>query len=141
MQPGIVHILRELGHEVYDFKNPPLLPGEVDFLSNGFHWSDIDPNWLTWSCNRYREALTHPLAEAGFESDFAGMQWADVGIMLLPCGRSANTEAGWMKGAGKTVYVLQLDPAEPELMYKIYDGIIVTIDELIRTVGRVQKRA
>jgi len=133
-QPGIVHILRELGHEVYDFKNPPS-------GIKGFAWSDIDPGWLHWSANRFREALTHPLAEKGFESDFLGMRWAEVGIMLLPCGRSANTEAGWMKGAGKTVYVLQLDPQEPELMYKLYDGLITSIDELIRTVGRIAKTA
>lgn len=51
------------------------------------------------------------------------MQWADVCVMVLPCGRSANTEAGWMKGAGKRVMVYSPEKQEPELMYKIYDFV------------------
>jgi hypothetical protein len=58
------------------------------------------------------------------------MKWADCCVMVLPCGRSANTEAGWMKGAGKKVYVFSPTKQEPELMYKIHDGIISSTDEL-----------
>ena len=36
-QQDVVDILRDLGHEVYDFKNPPHGNG-------GFQWSDIDPD-------------------------------------------------------------------------------------------------
>lgn len=39
-QQDVVNILRDLGHEVYDFKNPPHGNG-------GFKWSDIDPNCST----------------------------------------------------------------------------------------------
>jgi len=35
------------------------------------------------------------------DSDFNGMKWAEICVMVLPCGRSANTEAGWMKGFGR----------------------------------------
>ena len=31
------------------------------------------------------------------------MQEADFCVLLLPCGRSAHSEAGWMKGNGKKV--------------------------------------
>ena len=116
-QQGVVGHLRHIGHEVYDFKNPP-------HGNSGFAWSDIDPNWEQWTSEEYVKALSHPLAEAGFKSDMDGMIWADCCVMVLPCGRSANTEAGWMKGAGKEVYVYQPIPQEPELMYKIYDGVI-----------------
>ena len=58
------------------------------------------------------------------------MKWADCCVMVLPCGRSANTEAGWMKGVGKKVYVFSPIKQEPELMYKIHDGIITDLDEL-----------
>ena len=74
-------------------------------------------------------------AQKGFNSDFNGMQWADVCVMVLPCGRSANTEAGWMKGAGKKVMVYSPEKEEPELMYKIYDFVSDSIfrinDEII----------
>ena len=58
------------------------------------------------------------------------MQWADVCVMVLPCGRSANTEAGWMKGAGKKVMVYSPKKEEPELMYKIYDFVSDSISRI-----------
>lgn len=122
-QPQVVKSLRSLGHEVYDFRNPP--------KRAGFAWSDIDKHWLQWTPEQYKAALSHPLAHAGFHSDFDGMQWADTCVMVLPCGRSANTEAGWMKGAGKEVYVYQPIAQEPELMYKIYDDIFIYEAELL----------
>jgi hypothetical protein len=122
-QQTVVDELRNQGHEVYDFMNPPNGSG-------GFAWSDIDENWIDWTVDEYRDALNHPIAEDGFNSDFDGMKWADVCVMVLPCGRSANTEAGWMKGAGKKVIVFSPIKQEPELMYKIYDHIASTYEEL-----------
>ena len=46
--------------EVYDFRNPE----EGD---NGFHWSEIDPNWEDWSAQRYAELIDHPVAVNGFK--------------------------------------------------------------------------
>ena len=123
-QPTVVEKLREQGHEVYDFRNPP--------KSKGFAWSDIDPDWLNWTTEQYRQALQHPKAQAGFDSDFNAMKDADVCVLVLPCGRSANAEAGWMKGAGKKVYILQKQHEEPELMYKMFDGVFSDEAELIR---------
>lgn len=122
-QPIVVELLRELGHEVYDFRNPK----EGD---TGFAWSDIDEDWEQWSPDAYVQAMSHPIAEDGFKSDFDAMKWADVCVMVLPCGRSANTEAGWMKGAGKQVFVYQPTQQEPELMYKIHDGILTNANQL-----------
>lgn len=130
LQPMAVESLREAGHEVYDFRNPP---GK----NTGFAWSDIDLAWRSWTTEQYEEALTHPLAIAGFNSDFDGMKWADTCVMLLPCGRSANTEAGWMKGAGKEVYVFSPVECEPELMYKMHDGIYDTMTSLIERLNKM----
>lgn len=122
-QQEVVLTLRNFGHEVYDFRNPT--EG-----NNGFAWSDIDEDWQNWTAQQYVEALNHPVAEKGFAFDFDAMKWADCCVMVLPCGRSANTEAGWMKGAGKKVFVFQPTQQEPELMYKIYDGIFTSWKEL-----------
>lgn len=116
-QQDVVSFLRNEGHEVYDFKHPN---GDMSY---GFSWSNIDPNWKNWNTQQYREALNHPIAQKGFDLDFNAMKWADVCVMVLPCGRSANTEAGWMKGSGKKVMVYSPKEQEPELMYKIYDFI------------------
>jgi len=123
-QPQVVNILRSIGHEVYDFRNP--VEG-----NNGFSWSEIDEDWINWTPLEYVTALKDPIAENGFKLDFDAMKWADCCVMVLPCGRSANTEAGWMKGSGKKVYVYQPIRQEPELMYKLYDGIVICEKDLI----------
>ena len=123
-QQKIVSELRRLDHDVYDFRNPA--KGNY-----GFRWRDIDLNWQWWTSKEYVEALKHPIAEDGFKLDFGAMKWADCCVMVLPCGRSAHTEAGWIKGRGKKVYVYQPIKQEPELMYKIYDGIITSLTQLI----------
>lgn len=121
-QPNVVGLLKALGHEVYDFRNPE--------GGTGFSWSQIDENWQNWTTAEYVQALKDPIAEKGFESDSNAMKWADTCVMVLPCGRSANTEAGWMKGQNKEVYVFSPVEQEPELMYRLYDGIMWKPDHL-----------
>lgn len=130
--PQVVKYLIEKGHEVYDFRNPPHGNG-------GFGWSEIDKDWMYWNTDQYKAALNHPIAEYGFNSDFNGMKWADVCVMVLPCGRSANTEAGWMKGSGKHVFVYQPIKQEPELMYKIYDNIVSSLGELSLAISDIDE--
>lgn len=124
-QPGIVEQLREAGHEVYDFRNPP-------HSDSGFSWRQIDPDWQGWSAKKYRELLTtHPIASHGFVSDLRGMQWADTCVLVLPCGRSAHLEAGWFCGQGKRCLILTRDGEEPELMALLATDICVSMDEVI----------
>lgn len=108
--PGVVEALRKAGNSVYDFRNPR--PGD-----HGFKWSEIDPNWEKWTPAEYREALKHPLAQSGFQSDFEAMKWADEFCLVLPSGRSAHIEAGWAIGQGKGVSIYLPEPVTPELMY------------------------
>lgn len=117
--------LKKMGHDVYDFRHP--FPG-----NDGFSWNEIDKDWINWTPLEYKEALDHPSAKQGFKNDFDAMRWADTCLMLLPCGRSANTEAGWMKGARKDVFVYQVTKEEPELMYKIYDEVLTSVDDFNR---------
>jgi hypothetical protein len=116
-QPEVVKLCTSLGHEVYDFRNPP--GGD-----KGFGWEQINENWKQWTTSEYVQALNTPLAEEGFNSDFDGMKWADTCILVLPSGRSAHIEAGWMSGQGKDVIVYSPEVMEPELMYKVLHGII-----------------
>ena len=121
-QPWLVDLLRQNGHEVYDFRNPP--------NSTGFAWPQIG---LTLPCSAadYRNALlTQPRAAQGFMADFAAMRWADTGLLVLPCGRSAHLELGWMAGAGKRTLILTQDGEEPELMALLADTICISVDEV-----------
>lgn len=107
-QPDVVACLRSAGHDVYDFRNPP--------DKSGFGWSELAPDWRDWTAAEYRENLKKPRAQEGFNADFGAMKWADAGVLVLPCGRSAHLELGWMAGAGKKTVIYTRDGEEPELM-------------------------
>lgn len=128
-QPAVLKALRTAGHEVYDFRNPA--PGNT-----GFQWSSIDPDWQSWSPALFRGSLMHPVAVEGEGLDRRGMDWADTCVLLLPCGRSAHLEAGFMAGAGKDVHVLVEERCEPELMYRLmgepWKQLHVSLAELLR---------
>jgi hypothetical protein len=124
-QPAAVRALREAGHEVYDFRNPP------GAGAKGFQWSDLDPDWQSWSAAQYRKSLGLVYARQGFNNDFDGMKWADVGVLLLPCGRSAHLELGWMAGAGKRTIIWTRDGQEPELMALLATEICISLDEVL----------
>ena len=117
-QPNVVKLLSDAGHEVYDFRNPS--DGDT-----GFAWSQIDPEWENWSPAQFRNALEHPLAEAGFTSDMRALTRCDLCLLVLPCGRSAHLELGFARGAGKRTAIYLPEQSEPELMYRMVDRLLV----------------
>ena len=122
-QASVVDALRAVGHEVFDFRNP----AEGD---EGFRWSEIDPEWQGWSPERYRELLSHPIAERAFETDMDALRRAEAVVLVQPCGRSSHLELGWAVGAGKATAILLAD-GEPELMAKMVDAVCVDLDEVL----------
>lgn len=122
-QPSIVAALRADGHEVYDFKNP----AEGD---NGFSWRQIPgPPREEWTPEHFgRVVLQHPVAERGFNYDMTALRNATACVIVLPCGRSAHLEHGYSVGAGKLTIVYQPTLDEPELMYRMCDHYVWTLD-------------
>lgn len=127
--PEVVKKLRDSGFDVYDFRNPP--SGD-----EGFHWCNVSDKWLDWTPEEYRDNLMHPLAERQFGNDIKAMESCDICVIVLPCGRSAHTEAGWFAGKGKKVIAYIPIKQEPELMYKLFDGIAVSLNELVTLVSQ-----
>lgn len=125
-QPAVVLALMEAGHKVYDFKNP-------EWNDKGFHWTEIDGGWESWTFDRYLEALTHPLAESGFQSDMDAMKWADACVLVLPCGRSAHLELGWFVGQEKATCILHDADSfiEPELMSRMCDAQFNKLSDVV----------
>ena len=124
-QPSLVTLLRDCGHEVYDFRNP-----SPDV--KGFHWEEIGLDPKTCIANQYIQAITtHPRAALGYMSDIRAMEWADTCVLLLPCGRSAHLEAGWFAGRGKRLIILTRDGEEPELMALMANHISAQISEVL----------
>ena len=122
--PEVVEALRRAGHEVYDFRNPP--SGD-----EGFKWSCVAENYMEWSPQEYREQLEHPKAVRQFDNDIKAMEACDTCVLVLPCGRSAHTEAGWFAERGRTVVVYIPVRQEPELMYKLFSAVCCSMDELV----------
>lgn len=122
-QPVIVARLRKAGHLVYDFRNP----ADGD---HGFHWSDIDPEWKSWGARAFRKGLQHVVAVDGFGKDMAALRWAEVCVLVLPCGRSAHLEAGFAVGNGARTFVLLDEAPEPELMYRMMT-VCLDIEEVV----------
>jgi hypothetical protein len=133
MQQAVVHLIRSMGHEVYDFRQPT--EG-----NHGFSWHEIDPAIprgpadLTLPAEQIKTMLDHPAAVDGFALDMGALEWCDTCVLVLPCGRSAHLEAGWAVGAGKLTVAL-LAEGEPDLMWKMCDHLISHTDELFDVLG------
>jgi ADP-ribose pyrophosphatase YjhB (NUDIX family) len=128
-QPDVVKVLRQAGHDVYDFRAP--VPGD-----EGFHWSEIDGGWMNWTVAEYAKALEHPVAARGFANDMSALDAADLVVLVLPSGRSASWEYGyWCGKTGQQGIVHCPEKVEPELMYR---GSLFTwtMEGLVSTVGR-----
>ena len=122
-QPETVRLLREDGHEVYDFRS-----------SEGFNWKQVDESYesqLNVLPGTYVQMLAHPLAQQGFKADLDAMRWADACVLDLPCGLSAHLEVGWFIGQWKLVVILLNGPLDPELMYLLANKIVTNHDELM----------
>ena len=124
----VVSSLRAAGHDVYDFRNPPT--GD-----EGFKWSCVAEDYMDWAPQEYRKQLMHPKAVRQFDNDIRAMESCDVCVLVLPCGRSAHTEAGWFAGRGREVYAYIPVRQEPELMYKLFTGVCCTMDELLEALA------
>lgn len=134
-QPALVSMLREVGHEVYDFRQP-------EEGNAGFHWSDVygrPGDAATWAegvpAGEMIRGLAHPAAVAGFGLDIAAMEKCDTCVLVLPCGRSAHLELGWFVGQGRRTAIVLDDPCQPELMYRMVDFITPNPQELLRWLG------
>lgn len=126
-QPGVIEALRGAGLEVYDFRNPGA-------GLTGFNWREIDPDWLKWTPRDWRAALSHPVAQRGYALDRGGMDTSDCCVLVLPSGRSAHLEAGFMAAQGKPVLTYAPEPVEPDLMNLLLgppEHICLTLDELL----------
>ena len=122
--PAIGVHLRSLGYEVFD-----------DWYAAG---RIADDSWRDYEIARghsYSQALTGWAARHVFEFDFYHLNRADLGVLVLPAGKSCHLELGYLIGQGKPGYIL-LDPkwkeAAPryDVMYCFAKGVYETLEDL-----------
>jgi hypothetical protein len=101
--PDIGNALRKAGHDVYD-----------DWFAGG---READDEWQRYEGVRGREyliALRGWHAKQVFENDLTHLERCQAGLLVLPAGKSAHLELGWLLGQGKPGYIL-LDDRKPQL--------------------------
>ncbi|HZY71273.1 MAG TPA: hypothetical protein VFF67_09910 [Thermoplasmata archaeon] len=59
------------------------------------------------------------------------MQRADVCVLVLPCGRSAHSEAGWFAGQARPVHVIWPIEDRPDSMLKMFTAIHRNLQSLV----------
>lgn len=131
-QPYIVKDLRNAGHEVYDFKNPPNGMTEPVFEL-------IDKGWKKWTPQQYISALNHPQAIETFTCHVKAIHWADVTLMVQPCGVSSGIELGFAAGLGKETATF-VDEGEPELMLKVGGKFFVSITGILQWLKELENK-
>jgi len=125
--PEIAERLRALGHDVFD-----------DWFAAG---PEADDYW-----QKYEQGRGHTLAQALKGRAAQNVYWfdrnnltrADVGVLVLPAGKSGHLELGWMLGKGMKGYILlDREPERFDVMYAFANGVFTEIEELEVALGRI----
>ena len=91
--------------------------------------------WASYAQRRgmsFRDALAMDFTETAFQFDLKYLHKADTGVLVMPAGRSAGLELGYLLGRGKRGYVLyDGEPERPDLMTKLATGVCFSAEELI----------
>lgn len=118
--PKIANKLREAGFEVFD-----------DWYAAG---EKADDAWRDYEKQRGRtfpEALSGLAAQHVFSFDRKHLETADIGVLVLPAGKSGHIEMGWLVGRGRSCYVLLDNLDRWDVMYMFASGVFVTVEELL----------
>ena len=124
--PVVAQALQEAGHEVFD-----------DWYAAG---PEADDYWQKYEEARghaYYEALNGYAAQHVYQYDKSHLDRCEVGILMLPAGKSGHLELGYMIGQGKKGYIL-LDkiPERWDVMYAFADGVFGSVEKLIQGVAQ-----
>jgi len=122
--PHIAKQLRGLGFNVFD-----------DWFSPG---PEADEFWRKYEKVRgstYKEALRNAAGTHVFEFDKFHIDESQIGVLIMPAGKSGHLELGYMIGQGKPCFVFfEEDPERWDVMHQFAfengGNICVSIDEL-----------
>ncbi|KKK68114.1 hypothetical protein LCGC14_2947310 [marine sediment metagenome] len=122
--PALGNDLRDIGHGVFD-----------DWFAAG---PEADDCWKNYEQNRghtYMEALDGLAASHVYDFDRKHLFESDVGILVLPAGRSGHLELGIFVGRGKKAYILLDDESDRwDVMYR-FAKVCKTKEELFMELG------
>jgi hypothetical protein len=117
--------IRNNGYEVFD-----------DWFAAG---PTADDAWKEYEQARgrnYRDAMKGYAARHVFEFDKKHIDGADIGVLILPAGKSGHAELGYMKGQGKKcIIVLNSEDERWDIMYNFFDHLVYDDKELLEALN------
>lgn len=117
--PHIAKELRKLGFIVFD-----------DWFSPG---PEADEFWRKYEQVRgstYKQALSNFAATHVFEFDKHHIDQSDIGVLIMPAGKSGHLELGYMIGQGKPGFIFfEEEPERWDVMHQ-FGTICVSMKEL-----------
>ena len=110
----------ETGFEVFD-----------DWFSPGPEADDFWKKYETARGRTYEEALKGWAGKHVFEFDKHHIDRSDIGVLIMPAGKSGHLELGYMLGCGKPGYILMDDQDRWDIMYQFATGIFFNMTDLL----------
>jgi nucleoside 2-deoxyribosyltransferase len=124
----IANNLRKAGFEVFD-----------DWIAPG---PEADDFWREYEKRRgsnYKEALNHWAGKHVFEFDKGHIERSDIGILVMPAGKSGHLELGYMIGQGKKCFVLfDEEPERWDVMYQFAEDVFFDFKDLIKELVKLK---
>jgi len=131
--PKVAESLRSAGFDVYD-----------DWWSAS---EDAD-DWLQSYYKRrgftHKQMLNAIASKHIFELDFRHLNRCQIGVLLMPAGKSGHIELGYMIGQGKPGYILfDKEPERFDQMHQFAKDVFYNVEELVNGIvadrnGRTQ---
>lgn len=121
--PWISDALRKAGFEVFD-----------DWHAFG---PEADDHWKRYEQARgrsHREALEGEAAKNAFNFDKRHIDASDIGVLVMPCGKSGHLELGYMLGRGKPGHIVFPDGELEDrwdVMHLFATSVSFSTDELL----------
>lgn len=129
--PQVAAQLRAAGYQVFD-----------DWFAAGEHADDAWRDYERGRGHLLPEALKGEAAWHVYEFDKRWLDKADIGVLILPAGKSAHAELGYMRGQDKATFVLlDNDPDRYDVMYLLFTGVSTTVEDLLRRMRDEEMRA
>ena len=112
--------LRTLGFEVFD-----------QWYSAGERADDAFYDYAKLRGWSYQEALDSYAAKHIFSFDKFHIDRSDIGVLVMPAGKSGHLELGYMIGCGKPGYILfDKEPERLDQMHAFADRVFFSVDDL-----------
>jgi hypothetical protein len=101
---------------------------------------EADDYWQKYEQSKsisYPCALRSYAAQHVYQFDLYHLQRADMGILILPAGKSGHLEFGYLIGRGKRGYILfDREPERWDVMYNFATSVHFNLDSLVEAIKR-----